>query len=169
MALLYEMDPYSVEQHYVLPAIEDLKRRIKLVKHVGITHFLRYIRCVYRSFTPGPDRRILATINDQASFTAVRFIRNHCANLIDGGQRGGLRTDHEAAFALFVGEFGRKGVSTRQLTTASKFVRMLFDTYGGMWGGSYLREVLSVESPIRKRHEETQSSIEAILGQSLRA
>lgn len=69
---------------------------------------------------------------------------------------------------VFTEKFGGIGtvVSTDKLSTRSKFVRTMFDMHVSLRGGRYLEDLLSVEEPIKRRHEATQSSIEAILSMS---
>ena len=42
------LDPYTVEKYYLLPAIDELQEEIKVKKKVGITHFLRYLKLLFR-------------------------------------------------------------------------------------------------------------------------
>ena len=169
MGLLHEMDPYVVEQYYILPAIEDLKRLIKVVRHLGVSHFLRYLKSVWATFSAGPADHISGGLAEPGLFFALRFARDHYT-------RGpGLlsKEQEEAVRSAIVGasdgerEGPRALVSRKSLTARSECVRVLFDL-AGVWGAGFLRDVLAIESLIRQRHKDAQSSLEAILAGSRR-
>ena len=42
----FEMDPYAVEEHYLLPSIEKIKTLVKFKRTIGVTHYLRYLKLV---------------------------------------------------------------------------------------------------------------------------
>lgn len=169
IALLHEIDPYAVEQHYILPAIQRVKQQIGYKRSVGVTHFLKYLRLMFSSFSvqlprePGDARsRLVATLADTDLFHAVIFIHKLYGNperidatLVEGQYR--------AAEALEA-EFGDdEAVPATQLKTTSPFVRALMDT-SGMWGKKFLSDLITIESSIRERHSTSELSLDAILG-----
>ena len=48
--LLFELDPFSVEKYFVLPALRDLRRKIGAKNKVGTTAHLNYLRGLYTDF-----------------------------------------------------------------------------------------------------------------------
>jgi hypothetical protein len=163
MALLHELDPYTVEQHYILPVIENLKSRIKLVREVGISHFLRYIKCLFAAFERRDDHGLSAMIADGTLFSATGFARKRYRCQPEEVSAERQAAAYQAPADAFDQEFGgRSSVSTKSLTTRNKFVRVLFDS-PGIWGASELRHLLSIESLIRQSHKDAQSSLDAIL------
>ncbi len=68
MQLLYELDSYSVEKHYLLPAIDKLRERIKLKNKVGITHFVRYVKLLLGTIQLGSG-----TEGDKTYVSSITF------------------------------------------------------------------------------------------------
>jgi NACHT domain len=166
MALLYELDPYTVEQNYILPALEGVRKRIGLVRDVGIGHFLRYIKFAYDTFHFGGatqgnmDHRLLAMVGDSESYSAIRFAAQ-CYG-IDPLDKELAGAAYQKVQDAFLEEFGKTSVSTKSLTARNRFVRVLFESRG-YWGGDRLRAVLMLVSIIKQRHQDTQRSLNAIL------
>jgi hypothetical protein len=170
MSLLHELDPYTVEEHYILPAIEILKKRIKLVRGVGVSHFLRYLKCVWKEFIAHPESPMLSgTFADHGLFSAIHFAWQH---YIPNRQEWPSKEQRKAMYDAVVDACDEEAqadksrrVPTKNLTTGSKLVRFLFDS-PGVWGASYLRDLLSVEGVIRQRHKVTESSLDAIFSEA---
>jgi len=164
--LLHEIDPYAVEQHYLLPAIQRVKQQIGFKRSVGVSHFLKYIRLLFSSFENSTDeqRGISATIADSSLFHAIRFAHSHYAQLpesMDQATRDSQRPAFEASFEAEFGDATR--VPASRFATNGPFVRALMQS-SGHWGIAYLRQVLAIDTTIRRRHSDAESSLEAILG-----
>ncbi len=167
MQLLFELDPYAVESHYLLPMIEKLQKHIQFKGRIGVTHHLRYIQAMYGSFeiadrgSGAPELRLVALISNSALFDAVRFaLVNYDAEVSTSPQ-----SDYENLQRVFIKEYGENAlVETKSLRTNSPFLRALAK-YGGktLWGTENLRRVIQIGKLIRKRHDEAESSLEAIL------
>src|ERR1035437_8461475 len=73
---------YTVERFYLLPAFEDLRKRIKLVKTVGISQFLRYIQYLFQDFgaQPSQRKRVAAFINGTGPYFAMNFAEERYPN-----------------------------------------------------------------------------------------
>ena len=156
--LLFEMDPYAVEKHYLLPAIDRLRREIRLKKKIGITHFLRYLKVMYEGLgIKKADDEPYLVIKDGPFFDAFHFaLRNYkkvppTARAADSRVKALLRQ--------------RSGVSIRctSLQTKSPIVRAMMES-GGLTGIEALRRVIETGVQIRKHHEEAESSLNTILG-----
>lgn len=166
LALLHEMDPYVVECHYVLPALQSLRRRLRIVRHVRLSHYLRFVKIMYVSFNrrmPDQPDRIFATIADTALHSTVRFIWNRYARFRHRLEPEQLAEGSRRISDAYRVEFGdADGVLTKTLTSKSQFLRTIFEA-PGFWGVENLRAVLAVEGDIRRRHEEAQNSLDAML------
>lgn len=165
MKLLFEMDPYSVEKYYVLPAIDKLRAQIGFKRKVGVTHFLKFINIMYREFQLEKNREnqqtITGTINDPKVYSAISFVYRNLAEplgeCIDSEKR-----DYAAVYDAFMREYGKRRVSCSSLRTTDTFVRMMMES-GGYRSAEFLRHILQIGVRIRERHEQAQSSLEAIL------
>jgi hypothetical protein len=165
LALLHEIDPYSVERYYILPAIESLKKRIRLTRDIGITHYLRFVKISYAQFettehAENETRTLVATISDSNLFMAMRFIhQRYCTwepdNMFDS-------EEHKKLGAFVDKELGGR-IHTRDLTAQNELTRRLYSARGS-WGAAYLRQVIEAEAVIRERHQTVQDSLDTILG-----
>jgi len=165
VSLLHELDPYAVEEEYVLPALEGLRRRVKFVRSVGITHFLRYLKSVWRTFhiPVDADGGVGATLADFSLYAAMQFVYDRYGRDVRPERADGFHLDPGEWNARFEEEFGRGAmVNTREFTTRTPIVRFLYDR-GGIWGAQFLRDVLSAEDLIRRRHLETDRSLGRLL------
>jgi len=166
LALLHEIDAYSVERYYILPALDGLRKRMKLTRALGITHFLRYVKLAYSSFEfqeDVPDERrgeLSATIRDSAALYAIGFVsQRYCTRPDSDVVRGGV-SDVREAFRQLYGENVK--IETRVLTSQNPFVRSLYAS-PGFWGADYLRRAFSAEERIRAQHQSTRDSLVKIL------
>jgi hypothetical protein len=161
--LLHELDEYSTEQHYVLPAIQRLKQAIDFKRTVGKTHYVKYLRLSFSDFRLNENRHLVATIADAQLFHAILFaFRLYLAKPQDtAAPSDQLAQRIEEAF---VKEFGGSStVPTSQIVSNPAFLSTL-STLGGLWGKQTLADLLALEGKIRKRHKETQESLDSILG-----
>lgn len=71
--LLHELDAYSVEQHYILPAIQRLKSAIGFKRTVGKVPYVKYLRLLFTKFRLSDNQRLAATIADSQLFHALLF------------------------------------------------------------------------------------------------
>ena len=166
MSLLYELDSYTVEREYILPALDTLKKRIKLVRNVGITHFLRYIKTVWRDFQVAEQERplLIATLNDGSLYKAMWFIYERYGSEVGRNREEPVTSlTNEEWVQRFEAEFGEGvGAPTKAMTTKMAFVRFLYGQ-PGHWGAQYLRDVLATEDLILERHRDAHQSLERIL------
>lgn len=161
MSLLFELDQHAVESTYILPSIARLRRRLRIKGSVGITHFLRYLKAVYSSFTLEPNGGVTAVIRDVPLFLAVRFVQRHChVEPVLGSETS--RVDPIQFKSAFEAAFTARSVQTKSLSTTNSFVRWLYGS-PGYWGPQEIRDVLSAENDINRRHSESRQSIETLL------
>src|SRR5262249_31987013 len=78
LSLLYEIDPYSVEQHFLIPEIESLRTAIGLKRKVGATHLARMLKQIDQEFTVELDGRTPALVSSTESYRAVSFLFRYC-------------------------------------------------------------------------------------------
>jgi len=168
MSLLHEMDSYAVEKFYILPAIEKLRKQMRVTKKVGVTHYLRYVKYYFESFNTvmNPDGKITAMIQNPETYLALLFAHDRYMGNAEALERRGMVPESRDALtkALVEESGGSKSIETKKFTTRSPFFRELVkrEVYG--WGMDFVETVLSVGDLIRKRHEETQRSLEELIG-----
>ena len=159
LQLLFEMDPYAVEEHYLLPSIEKIKTLVKFKRTIGVTHFLRYLKIMFSSF------RVY-----DASF-AVEIKNIYLFHVVEFALRAYPRTEDDSSDAkriweeiseVFQEEYGEEEVSLGSLRTTHRFLRSLKRS-PGIWGLSALQRIIEIGDLVEKRHKESQSSLDAIL------
>jgi hypothetical protein len=84
IALLYELDPHAVERDYVLPAIQEMRKRAGIVRAIGVAQFLRYLKSYFQMFSPVHSREALLVHPRRDSLFALSFI-GHLYGLGDKG------------------------------------------------------------------------------------
>ncbi len=166
MQLLFEMDPYAVEKHYLLPSIEKIKTLVKFKKIIGVTHYLRYLKIMFNRFR-------ITQVDDAVSPHLVVEIKNfYLFNIVAFAQRAYPRTEDDSSDAkriweeiseVFQEEYGEEEeVSLGSLRTTHRFLRSLKKS-PGIWGLSALQRIIEIGDLVEKRHKESQSSLDAIL------
>jgi hypothetical protein len=166
IALLHEIDPFSVERYCIPPAIEELRRSTKIVRRIGVTNFLRYLKRVWLAFNILDDRIVTATCIDNSLLQPLLFAwRRYSPNAPRS-----VKYNNKALINAVpaVSTSGNEHVvAVRSLKTTDVFVRELFNL-DGIWGGGFLRDLLEVEKVIRERQENVRNSLESILGSRTR-
>lgn len=166
LQLLFEMDPYAVEKHYLLPSIEKIKTLVKFKRTIGVTHLLRYLKIMFNRFEIIQDDNetalsLLTTIENIYLFDVVAFA--HRTYPRTENDSNDLKKISEETREVFQEEYGEKGeVSLDSLRTTHRFFRCLIKS-PGFWGISNLQWIIEIGDLIEKRHKETQSSLDAIL------
>ena len=160
--LLFEIDPYAVEKHYLLPAIDRIQKKIRLKKKIGITHFLRYLKLVYKGFeiskSDGTSHHLVAYIEDAPLFHALHFALLNYKKFPSRDQAANSRLT-----AAFLKQYS-EGTVTKctSLQTKNPIVRVMMES-GGLWGIGSLQRIIEIGVQIRTRHEKTEFSLNAIL------
>ena len=159
--LLFEMDSYAVEKHYLLPAIDRLQKEIRLKKKIGITHVLRYLKVMYQGFgisEADDGSHLFASIKDTSLFHALHFTRRNYKKFPPRDQAANSRLT-----ATFLRQYSEgTEIKCTSLRTTSPIVRAMMES-SGPWGREYLQRVIEIGAQIRKHHEEAESSLNALL------
>ncbi|MDP3940220.1 MAG: NACHT domain-containing protein [Deltaproteobacteria bacterium] len=169
IALLYELDPYSVERYYILPMLSSLRKKLKVGNVVTLTHFLRYVQLVFSVLSVGlraddGSDQLSATIADLPTYLAARFAYERYGEAVSkpiGEVEKGSLDVMRNALKRQVGT--NRGFATKDLTIANPILRAMTGAPGN-WGMQYLRGLLDIERLISKRHREAKSSLENIIG-----
>lgn len=165
--LLHEIDPYSVEQHYILPALQRLRQAIGLKRTVGVTHYRKYITTLFTTFQLAfPEQRgFAATIKDVPLFHAIRFIVDRYGP--PRPEHARVRNDQanpDPLAALLASHFpADERIPVARSLANREFLTGLMQSQG-MFGVSTLTSLFVVEADIRKRHSAEESSLDSILG-----
>ena len=159
--LLFEMDLYAVEKHYILPAIDRLRKEIRLKKKIGITHFLRYLKVMYGGFgisKADDEPHLGAYIKDAPLFHAFHFALRNYKKFPPTDRAANSRAN-----AAFFRQYSEVTViKCTSFRTKSPIVRAIMES-SDIWGIESLQRVIEIGVQIRKRHEEAESSLNAIL------
>ena len=166
LQLLFEMDPYAVEEHYLLPSIEKIKTLVKFKRTIGVTHLLRYLKIMFNCFE-------IFQVDNETSPSLVATIKNtYLFDVATFAHRAYPRTENgsndpkrmrEEIREVFQEEYGEKGeVSLGSLRTTHRFFRSLIKS-PDLWGISNLQRIIEIGALIEKRHKESLSSLDAIL------
>lgn len=166
LQLLFEMDPYAVEEHYLLPSIKEIKTLVKFKRTVGVTHLLRYLKIMFNRFEimqvgDETSSSLGAVIENSYLFDVATFAHQaYPRTKDDSNDSKRIRDD---IFEVFQEEYGEEGeVSLDSLRTTHRFFRSLIKS-PGLWGLSNLQRIIEIGALIEKRHKESLSSLDAIL------
>ena len=119
LQLLFEMDPYAVEAHYLLPAIEEIKTLVKFKRTIGVTHFLRYLKIMFRNFRVY-NASFAVGIKNIYLFHVVEFALRAYPRTEDDSDDSKMTI--EEICEVFQEEYGEKGkVSIGSLRTTHRF------------------------------------------------
>jgi hypothetical protein len=165
MALLWEIDPYIVERHYLLPKLAELRKAIALKTKAGPTHLARYMALVYTDIripTEEPGR-MSATIGNEPLHTAAYFaIRRYRSEFpaLSQEERDRISMQMRATFSADYGE--GTIIPTGNLKLRGKFLRFLAKD-GMFWSLAFLRSLFEIEREILRKHAQNRESLEQVL------
>lgn len=81
--LLYEMKPEIVEMLYIIPALTKLEQEFCIKRKLGIRHYIRMLKNDYSFLQITDDKLVgLALNKNHYVFDLVRFVLQHCGNLV---------------------------------------------------------------------------------------
>jgi hypothetical protein len=162
MSLLWELDPYVVEKHYLLPRLAEFREIMGAVASVKFSHLHRYITSFYTTFHVDDDNVVSATIGNIELFRACSFAYRYYRgwkNLLPEEEAIWRKTVYEA----FVAEFGSVSeMPVTRLKVRGPFVRALAPLWGS-WGIEYLEALLEIEREITAKHETNRESLQRLL------
>jgi hypothetical protein len=170
MALLWEMDPYAVEKHYLLPKLAEIRAIMGVKRKVGLVHLKRYLQAAYSSFhyqmpTANHPEGISAHVRDETLSTAAYFAHRRYKDwprlLSQAKEKRGARGS--PILDAFIEEFGSAPyVSSTKLRLRGSFLRTLSED-GIVWGRAHLEAILEIEDEIRAKHEINRESLADLL------
>lgn len=166
IALLWELDPYVVEKHYLLPRLARIRELTGAVNIVGYTHLHRYLTHLLEGFflrdgdIPGIDV-LDAVIADNDLYIATLFANQRYRGWI-------FESDHQnphnsEATKGFLAEFGpTRKIVRKKLKVRGPLIRALASS-SDVWGRAYLEALLEIEREIRAKHAANKESLEKLL------
>lgn len=159
MALLYEIDPFSVERYYIIPQLAELRRRIGVKRSVGMSHFLRYWRALYGELRIIENGSLGASVKEWPLKIAIDFIFKRY-----GDPESLVRDPGESVEAAFKAEFGdgAEAVSTSQLRLRGPFLAAVAAN-GNYWSRGFVQALVDIHTEICARHAENKQTLEQIL------
>lgn len=165
--LLLEMRPELVESFYILPGIDDLFDKIGVIKDVGISHYTRYIKLVFKRFT-FQGKRIRGSINSGKGnhfFTLVQFTLEKYRSLA-GEISNVLDRNTDVKVEEMKKKHGTRkrefSIDTSGLTLYSPFIRDLSE-HGRFFSIYVLKILLQVRINLKKKIAAVEQSLEDIL------
>jgi hypothetical protein len=164
MALLWEMDPYIVEKHYILPKLAEIREAIGVVNGVSTSHLLKYLRLMYGTFSVVDDTRSVgSTVKNESLHAAAMFVFDRYRAWPILSYEENTATDKRLVEA-FESDFGDSGqITTKKLRLQGAFVRAVAEV-GMSWSLSFLESLMDIEKEIRAKHENNKESLEQLLG-----
>lgn len=171
MALLWEIDPYIVEKHYILPNLHKLHAAVGDSRTLGRTHLLRYLRLVFAelivldsSIHEDREYSITATSRDEVLYTAAIFAFTRYRNPAEVFEDSAIL--HDEIVEAFKADHGQiRTVPSEKLKARGKVVALLAER-GKYWGIKYLRTLYAIEREISRKHESNMESLETVLATS---
>ncbi len=163
MGLLHELDAYSVERYYLLPRLAELRKRIRVGKKCGITHYVRFVQTLFGSFRVKSERGsgLTAMIEDRSLFDAVAFVWGRYAEL--KSTTAGPNPSLEELAAVFVEEYSAGAIiRTKSLKTTSRIIKALRQS-DLLWGMAAMKHAFRVEDAIRARHATSLKTLKEVL------
>jgi hypothetical protein len=159
--LLFEMDRYIVEKHYVLPRLAQLREELGVLNGVQVQHLVRYMQHKYSEIVVAPydagKSRLSAAVSSKALLEFEFFVVRHYPRL-----RVTLQ-DPERLVQAFRRECGRSpSLSTSALSVDSEFVLQMAEI-GGRWSLSFLQALFELEAEITTRLADNQQTLQQLL------
>jgi predicted NACHT family NTPase len=172
IALLYEMDPHSVERVIIIPSISDLLDVTGIGKgRLTTTKYLRYLRLIYEEIGE-INGQITCLINSRVEekhyydvvALMLRRIRSYRIN------NNGVHEDKAISNILkdcpkTANNFGYK---TAKIKVSSPLAKLLFKS-NHFCGGETLKALLRTYSTIQLKHKNRTESLETLLRTPRRA
>ena len=90
LQLLFEIDHYAVEKHYLLPSINKIKTLVKFKRTIGVTHFLRYLEIMFKSFR-------IRQANDEGFHLMARVENSYLLDVVLFAHRVYPRTEDDSS------------------------------------------------------------------------
>lgn len=166
ISLLWELDPYIVEKHYLLPKLAQIREIIGVSREVRIVHLRRYLAEVYRTFDLDEDQMgdgIFATAKNSPLHTAMRFAVSRYRNWPRRLRKKEQEHVNARLVEAFKSDFGDvQSIRVNSLKARGQFLSALADS-SGMWGKTFLEDLLEIEREIRAKHATNQESLEQLL------
>ncbi len=163
--LLFEIDPFAVEQHYVLPALQRIRAATGLVRKPGVTHYRKFLRKLYETIqlTEKGGKHVSLTIADLPLFHAVLFIQScYLTDKTAHGAPPALLPD-PVALLLPTRFPGVERVPIDDcISDPATFAALRAHPH--LLGFSFFEKIVAVEASIRQRHSSIDGSLDAILG-----
>ena len=163
LSLLYEIKPELVERVYIIPGVERLERFMRLKKHLGLTHYTRYLKAAYTSFDIYQNELSGYSDSDEYGFSdLVSFTLWKCGHLMgwtnfpENDDVYFLAEKYDALEKLVT-------IGTSDLTPQNEFVRDLSDK-GQFFSMKTLELIIDIKKALIQKHQSADISLEEILG-----
>lgn len=164
LALLWELDPYVVEQHYLLPRLAKIREVMGAVNTVNNTHLRRFIVRVFaQKFRLRTEGTLVEVeIGDPDLYDAGLFAyRRYRKEEPDPAVEDEFW--HTQAHEAFVAEFGSvREASAKKLKAGGPLIRVLAPSRYDC-GIAYVKALLKIEDEIRAKHTTTRESLLQLL------
>lgn len=168
MILLYEMRPEIVEQHFLMPGLDQLFSLIGVRKKIGITHYLRYLKEAYEHFAVRQDD-VIGTHNKKSKLRIadlVSFTLWTCGNVVGWTGFTQSAETRKANMKYFWDTYSREGkevrIPTAGLTTRDPFVHDLAEK-AMFFSIETLRTVNRIRAALKERASLRERSLDDIL------
>lgn len=163
LLLLWEMKPYTIERYYILPEIESILSLIKATKHIGITHYTRFIKNTMSKIHIRKDHwSIHSDKGDFRFFHFLNFINDRYTSIF-GNQSDQFDSDYfNMIFERHANGKTELNIFTKNLTYRDEFL-IDFSKIGGFYSHKSLQNILILKNILIKKHKTLSNSIEKLL------
>jgi NACHT domain len=160
MNLLYEMDPELVERAFILPSLEKLAQLIRLKTHLGITHYLRYLKSQYPRFelTDTNIRGFSSSSRLDLYGTTVSFVLYHCGSLV--GWYGFPK--HVDDIRFLRKKYGKGPIDISKMTYRDDFIVDLA-SQDHFFSKKTLQLTFDIREALLEKHRNANKSIDELL------
>ncbi len=161
--LLYEMRPEIIEDYYILPGLARIREITGVKRAVGITHFTKYLKEIYRSISVSD--RIRIALNNIGLFNLIKFAIKHNAECKNAAQ---IRSSRKFPQLLMrdLGNGKPFSAETAKLTSRSPLVHVLFEEGEWLLSPHTLTALMELEQTLIRNRKMVTDSLTRILSKS---
>ena len=159
--LLWEMEPLFVEREFLLPALNDLARRVGVRKRVNRSHFCRYLQMGIGKIAavPGTGTGLRFMVREGALVDLVWFVHVKYRSI----DQMVATVPHEEVFRCFIEAAGEgRELDTSTLSATHPFVQALAGS-AGIFSLRELREVFQVRADMEQRVSANSDTLRELL------
>lgn len=163
MHLLYEMNPYVIEQLYVIPHLTSLQEKLGVKKHVGITHFFRFLKICHSQFDINDNHIVSYTVDNTVLHNILSFTLQHY-KISDNVPQNTRVPQNREVWGKYTSKDGKAVMRMRNMSYKHPFVKDIANESNNFTPSiKALQHVLNVKDQLIQKHKTLDRSLEEIL------